>query len=96
MSKFLRGNLPEYLYGEIVQVQKTSKATSHHLGITRLSLNGKRFKATWGSWTYTRLSGGETCAGIYPIDGDLENGKYFELSDATIKPISAESFKETT
>jgi len=96
MSKFLRGNLPEYLYGQIVQVQPTSKATSNHLGISRLSLNGKKFKAEWGSWTYTRLSGEKTCKGTYLIDGDLENGKYFQLTDATIKPIEADAFKEIT
>ena len=94
MSKFLRGNLPEHLYGTIVQVQPTSKATSQHLGISRLSLQGKKFKAAWGSWTYTRLSGGETCKGTYLIDGELENGKYFQLTDATIEVLDKADFKE--
>lgn len=88
MSDFLRGNAPEYVRGRIIAISLQSKASSKSTGIRPNVLLGKEFNASWGSWTYSRLIGEESVEGQYLIEGILDNGKYFQLTKATIERVN--------
>lgn len=93
MSDFLRGNDLEYMYGKIIAVQPSSKASSKHVGIRPNVLLNKVFQASWGSWSYSRLIGEEPCTGSYTIEGYLKDGRYFKLTEATIELVAEKMFK---
>ena len=77
-------------YGVIVDIKEGNKPESQERGITRKSLIGKKFSASFGSWTWSWLNEEEDLNEYKPvIDGRLEDGRYFEVHQVKIRKLNS-------
>lgn len=84
----LEGNLISPEFGVIVDIKEYSKPSSRSRGITRKFLIGKKFKVSWGCYTWSSLNENTTDGYHRVMIGDLEDGRYFQVSDVKFRRLN--------